>query len=185
MVLLQQQLQLAHAQGNGGKQPSRWELCVSAEPMDIEWELSHGHGGSNEFSWHLCHLCRGEFFGLFSSALSDLREVCRQGDTWWVGVLAFSLMRHSHGEDPSPLWDEPSNPGSSYLMRSVSLDNWALRTHVEISRQVCNRSLKMVRDQSAVKCSDQISLWPQSQRSSRILGTPQPWASCLQHTFKL
>ena len=36
MVLLQQQLELAHAQGNNGKQPSRLELCVSAEPTDIE-----------------------------------------------------------------------------------------------------------------------------------------------------
>ena len=71
------------------EQPSMWELCVSAEPTDIQWELHCGHNGSNELLWHLCQLFRGEFLGLFSSALSGLREVCRQGDIWWVDVLAF------------------------------------------------------------------------------------------------
>lgn len=74
------------------------ESCVSAEPTDTGMVMVNDH----ELLWHL--QSRGEFLGLFSSALSDLREVCRQGDSWWVDVLAVSsLMRHSHGRVPSPL----------------------------------------------------------------------------------
>ena len=90
----------------------------------------------------------------------------------------------------STMWDEPSDPGSN-LMRGVSLDIWALRTQVEvvfISRQVYNWSLKIVREQWAVRCSEPNQVFgvkaKDLRESSRPLEAPQPWSSCRQHTFK-
>lgn len=49
------------------------------EPVGFEWELGNSHNGCNEWLRGLFRFSKGYFLGLFFSALSDWKEVCRQG----------------------------------------------------------------------------------------------------------
>lgn len=109
-----------------------------------------------------------------------------------MGVLAFSLTRHSHGEDPSPLWDEPSNPGS-HLMRGVSLDNWAPRTQVEIVFLFPGKypyswceidQLADVRSCTFFYNPESVFSIEDPEDHKGPLEAPQPWASCPQRPMK-
>lgn len=66
------------------------------------------------------------FLGLFFSALSDLREVCRQGtpdERVFLWLLSGGM---GMVNTKSMMWEKPGIPGYN-LVRSLALDNGALR----------------------------------------------------------